>query len=377
MINKSYELKIWQCKLLDIYTEVQNLLQEGFSIRLDMPNIEISPDLNCTLGEWIPERRMIRFAEKLFYSQPFSIISEIFKHEIAHQIVTEIFHADIPGVSHGEAFSKACKMLNISPERTFDEKKWLQSQTLDPVVDKIGKIINKANCTSATEKEAEIFLQKAQELMVKYNLSQCQLNSTERNFVTRPASKLYKKMPNYLYAITNLLSEHYFVKSIKSYIEVESFGYYGPEIKYKYYMELFGEPSNVEIATYIFDVLLHQCENLWETFKKNMKKAGLPIRGLFTKGSYIRGVIEGYNNKLGIQKMSLSNKNNEYYSLISLSDPLLEEMYYKEYPRIKRVAVKQKRDAGYSQGFIEGQSLNISTPISHAHNNGLLLGNGG
>ena len=372
--NLNSEVAVWQHKLIDVFYKIQGRLEEDYSINLKTPNFEISPEINNTLGEWNPERRLIRIALKLFYTQPFSVIEETLRHEVAHQIVTEIFHEDKPGVSHGEAFSKACALLGIDDERTLNENEWLTSSNLDPVVEKIRKIVDKAHCEAASEKEAEIFLQKAQELMVKYNLKQCQLEAKERIFVTRPVSKLYKKMPNYLFALTRLLNDHYFVKSIKSYVSVTSPETFEEGMKYEYYMELFGEPSNVEIAGYIFNVILHQSDNLWEKFKKERKRLKRPIRGMYTKGSYIRGVIAGYEDKLNTQKEYLASKNTEYHALIHVEDPLLKEMYQQEYPRIRRTSSKHRKDSGFDHGFQEGQNLTISTPLGKSVSRGMLIG---
>lgn len=372
-MNCDNALKIWQQKVIELFFTVRGDLKKQFNIDLMLPNFEISPELNSSLGEWNPTRRTIRLASKLFLSQPYAVVEETLKHEIAHQIVTEVYQVKTPGISHGEAFANACKMLNISAERTLDESAWRQLTHLDPIVSKIGKIIDKAHCSAATEKEAEVFLQKAQELMVKYNLSQCQLNNEQRTFIRRPVGKLYKKTPSYIYDLCRLLEDHYFIHYIKTYVSsIDESGSIIPG-KYEYYIELFGEPSNVEIASYIFEVLMMQCDNLWSAFMKEMKRYGQSIRGRYTKGSYVRGIIAGYQSKLDSQKNMLATKSSQYQALIRVGDPLLKEMYHKEYPSLRQTKTRYTQDSGYDHGFQEGKKLTISTPLGQATKRGKLI----
>ena len=366
-------LVIWQRKVVEIFLEVKSELKQKFNIVLNIPNFEISPELNSSLGEWNSKRRTIRLAEKLFFTQPFSVISTILKHEIAHQIVTEVYKINIVGVSHGKAFANACKMLNIDSSTTLNEKEWQGTSHIDPVVNKIRKIIDKAHCTAASEKEAEIFLQKAQALMVKYNLSQCHVDSEQRSFMRRPVGCLYKKMPSYIFDICRLLEDHYFVRYIKTYIPIEDQLSAITARRFDYYIELFGEPSNIEIASYIYAVLMAQCDNLWLDFKKIIKKRGESIRGQYSRGSYIRGVIAGYQNKLDQQKNTLADTSTEYHALIHTGDPLLKEMYHQEYPSLRKTTTRYKQDSGYDHGFEQGQNLSISKPLGQAKNGNKLL----
>jgi len=373
MNDSNNALEIWQQKVIEIFFSTRDDLSKRFGINIMLPNFEISPELNSSLGEWNPTRRTIRLATKLFLSQPYSVIKETLKHEIAHQIVSEVYKIDGRGISHGEAFANACRMLEISPERTLNESEWRRQKHLDPVVSKVGKIIDKAHCSAATEEEAEVFLQKAQELMVKYNLSQCQLNQDCRVFIRRPVGELYKKTPSYIFDICRLLEEHYFVHYIKTYVSALDEKDRIIDNKYLYYIELFGEPSNVEIASYIFTVLMMQCNNLWEAFKKEMKRCGHSIRGRYTKGSYIRGIIAGYQSKLDAQKNVLSQKNSQYQALIHIGDPLLKEMYHKEYPSLRQTKTRYTQDSGYDHGFQKGKNLSISTPLGQTQKRGKLI----
>lgn len=373
MDHSNNALRIWQQKVIELFHTISDDLRKQYNINLMLPNFEISPELNSSLGEWNPDRRTIRLATKLFLSQPYSVIEETLKHEIAHQIVSEIYQIRTPGISHGEAFANACRMLNISPDRTLDESAWQHNSNLDPVVSKIGKIIDKAHCSAATEKEAEVFLQKAQEMMAKYNISQCQLNDDQRIFIRRPVGELYKKTPSYIYDLCRLLEEHYFVHYIKTYVAETDKDESVIPYKYLFYIELFGEPSNVEIASYIFEVVMRQCDNLWNSFKKEMKRSGQSIRGRYTKGSYVRGIIAGYQSKLDMQKDSLAARSEQYQALIRIGDPLLKEMYHREYPSLRQTKTRYTQDSGYDHGFQQGKNLTISAPLGQAKKHGKLI----
>jgi len=286
-------LQLWLNIILSQMYAIRNDLNSRHNLNLEVASLELTPDLNKKWGEWIPATRTIRLSARLFFTQPYETIITVLKHEMAHQIVSEVYNADQPGVVHGKVFENACGMLGIKAATTLSADQWMSSPNLDPVVAKIEKIMTKANCSSATEEEAQAFLQKAQELMVKYNVDKGSRQLQERQFIRRPVGQMYKKLPSYFFDICALLGTHYFVQYLKNHVPIVYKDTGEPSGKYLYYIELFGEKENIEIAAYIFDVLFRQGEQLWEIFKWQMKQQCIPIRGNFTKGSYLRGVFAG------------------------------------------------------------------------------------
>ncbi len=64
------------------------------------------------LGYWTPANQTISISKNLIEKNPWEIVLEIFKHEMAHQFVSIYFDdAD----THGKGFKTACDILGVHP----------------------------------------------------------------------------------------------------------------------------------------------------------------------------------------------------------------------------------------------------------------------
>src|SRR6056297_11692 len=80
-----------------------------YGINLTTPVINISSGKH-TDGYWSPRHRTISISRHLIKTEPWDIVLEVLKHEMAHQYVTDFYNdAD----KHGTYFKKACKKLGV------------------------------------------------------------------------------------------------------------------------------------------------------------------------------------------------------------------------------------------------------------------------
>lgn len=329
------------------------LIKEWNRIQVDLSKKEIylfSPCFEICDAKWGHYKDgVISLSRHLLNNFNWGAVVHVLKHEVAHYIVDKAWSMrDLN--PHGNAFKKACKILDVDDRRVSsirdllnDEKNYNNKKN---ITDKIKKIMSLSS--SSNKNESELALQKAQELMLKYNIG-CLDDNTPDNYIFRPVGPLMKKVPNYVRDLTNLISDHYFINIILCHN------------KEGRYYEFFGTPENLEIAEYIFCGLLNQCEKLWREHSIELKKKYGYVRGIASKACYIEGVISGYRDKLHKQKEEICHSNN---ALIWKGDPLMNEMYRKCYPNLIETSyARTAYGGGYNSGYNEGMKLSLNAGL--------------
>ncbi len=250
----------WTYCLINSYNNIKTEVYKTINKELSLPVIEINPVINAKWGSWNPTSRVMTFSSKLLRSYEWSAVEYVMRHEIAHQIVSEIFDMDCYGVSHGEAWQRACDIVDIEPKRcsSVNFLSSFKGETKNSMVEKVSKLLIHANDKGATKAEAELFMNKAQELMLKHNIKMND-DMSDRIYIKRPFGLNYRRFPSWLWQLGRLLEQHYNVKHIKTYCYLDG--------KLYYRLELFGEPSNLDIAEYVGHALMTQADYLYSKYK--------------------------------------------------------------------------------------------------------------
>lgn len=380
-------------KLTSCYYDISNSVYKRLQKRLVTPNFKINNLLNSVWGEWDTESKTITLSGKLFRNYEWGAVVAVLKHEVAHQIVSEIFGINILGVSHGEYFKKACDVLDIDSNRcvSSDILMGYKHSDSDQISDKIRKLFVKGNDKSVTLEESQIFLNKAQELMIRHNISMFEICGRDRLFISRPVGYLYKKLPCWVSSLADIISKHYNIE----YIIINSF-------RGDKRIEFFGEPHNLDIAEYVFHAILIQAEYIYSNFVKSHKKkmkdvsseyyasnsASTVVYGAnyqvkevllnpkkISKQSFLHGLIVGYDEKLSVGKKTVCDKiMAEDGKMVIMDDKLLKEMFNNNYRfKIRTFSPAIRNTNGYSAGKEAGKNLSIKSALHHNGNRGLVL----
>src|SRR3972149_2709928 len=105
--------KAWIYKLSCLFSEANRLIEKRLGIHLSLKEVNFNlSEMNHYRGLWIPETRTIQLSLKLLRDYEWKAVEYVLRHEMAHAVVSEIFNFSLPGVSHGEAFKKACDVLD-------------------------------------------------------------------------------------------------------------------------------------------------------------------------------------------------------------------------------------------------------------------------
>ena len=159
-------IKIRESWIKQLYIEFDRIC---YHYKLRLPSVLIDVrEMERTLGQYDPNRKMIVISESLIRDHSWDIVLEVFKHEIAHQIVAD--NGGSPENPHGQAFQAACARvgtqawackasLNLPSKKKTHEP---TSEELDKkrVDQKISKLL--ALGASSNENEAMLAISKAQ-----------------------------------------------------------------------------------------------------------------------------------------------------------------------------------------------------------------------
>jgi len=340
------------------------LIKHGISLR--MPGIEI---VGKQWGEYYHENGhspIIRLSRDLFENFEWGSVLYVFKHEIAHYIVDMAWHmGDLQ--SHGEAFAKACNLMEIDSRRCSEAKDLhLEDERFsnrERMVSKIKKVM--ALSASSEKGEAETALKKAEELMLKWNIDSLESRKSSE-YLFRPVGPVMKRVPNWARDLANFVKEFYFIEHILSHWGCNQGRYF----------EFFGTKENLDIAEYIFCCLMRQAEKLWEDYSSEIRSKFGGVRGYASKECFIEGVISGYRDKMREQK-KYRESGYSCQSLIWKGDPLLKEMYHKSYPNmVMNTYYRNAAGGGRDEGYDKGKNLSLNsglTPASSVGNRRVLL----
>ncbi len=355
--------RLWTLQLIQEYQHICY----SFRLKLKKPVIAVE-SLSGKWGCYDNETRTLTISERLIENYPWTVVLEVFKHEICHQIVFETHKSE---EIHGPLFRQTAKQLGLSAWAMRAESE-IESPLADLIDSKMSpeeerlsgrveKLLSLA--TSANEHEATAAMQKVQELYAKYNFDKVQNASTNKmNYIVVNLKR--KRVERYQSSIASLLSDHFFVDIIHTtiYDSVDCEDYKA--------LEILGSRENVQMAEYVFHFLENQLKLLWKEYSSEVNK------GRRAKTSFYLGVISGFREKL---EKSTKKINTEYekagVSLVALKDGELKNYVSERYPRLKRVyhGRRYHDSDSYSVGKDKGKNLNLHKAVHKSGIAGLLF----
>ena len=336
-----------------------------FGIKLKKPILYID-DLKNSWGHWDAERKTIIISQKLIHKFSWEVVLQVLKHEMAHQIVSDLFQVED---SHGAYFLKACRLIGLDPEYcrasiSLEEKfiHWkdrpVQSDETT-LMNKIQKLLNLAQ--SSNENEAALAMERVQELYEKYNLDKAK-NGHKQDYYKLVLNFKKKRIPIAHTIAATILQDHFFVRIVCSSLYDSLMNQSHKTI------EILGSRENVLMAEYVFHFLMNRIDILWINYCKQKQ---LSIK---YKISYQRGILEGFSKKLSSSKKSRENYRSEHdpqvQGLLKLNDIQLKEFVEYHYPKLTKRGGSSRGvyTEHFQEGIEEGKKMNLNKPIQHKGN---------
>jgi Protein of unknown function (DUF2786)/SprT-like family len=363
--------RLWTEQLYKEYESICYL----HKLKMGRPVLRIDT-LTSRWGLWDPVTRTITIASQLIESYNWDVVIEILKHEMAHQMVTDLFGQD---EAHGPCFSQACQRLGVSDWASRCEidlatkiTHWKDRALGEPeerLLKKVEKLLSLA--TSSNEHEALLAMQRVRELYAKHNLDRLR-ERRDSGMVYLLLQPKRKRIERHESLIGSILSEHFSVKVIYSSL-------YDPKDLCEYkVIELLGARENVLMAEYVYHFLWDKIHQLWDQYRQKTRKGGR------SKHSYLLGVLWGFRERLdrakkGDRAAAQSNPRGERrltQQLVAQEDRRLQAFVSRRHPRLvtRRSGGRLSDGCSYSAGIEQGLKLTLNKPISqNGGNRGLLL----
>ena len=334
-------INAWGYLLIDEYIQIKDPIPA--LKRLKIPNFTIDETLTATLGSWNETARLITISEKLLELGTWEDIRLVLKHEMAHQIVSEIF--DIRNAkSHGLAFRRACKILEIPYSRCYTPSA-LRSELNPGRNAKVHKLLALSN--SSNKFEAERALQKAHELILKYNIEMQNKESYSR-YGVRILGPVYKRTPSFVWRIVSILEKFYFVQYIRRPVRRSSCT---DQKSLGNIFEIYGTIQNLDLAEYAYYFLLNQGAIEWEAYRKLND-----LQNNKFKISFLSGLYQGFQQKLEQHTLNLQDNR----ALVWTGDKNLNRFFRQRNPYIRRLRSTSEIDiASHSAGERFGKHFTI------------------
>lgn len=360
--------RIWTKQL---YKEYENICFH-YRLKLHKPLIVID-ELNARWGSWDVQKRVISLSAQLLRQYPWDAVLEIFKHEMAHQIVSELFGQN--DHTHGDSFKEACQILGMSDWATSAAgdigeaiPNWKQ-RSLSDGEEKLLKRAEKllALASSTNEHEALLAMKRVRELYSRYNLDQLRAaQAPEQVYVI--INEGQKRIPQHQSMMASILNNHFFVEVIFSAT------YNAQQCCEQKILEIMGTPENVQMAEYVYHFLKHQLDQLWDQHRQTHNVSG------HAKRSFVLGVLTGFDEKLQADATYRTRSGgtwnceptSEVKSLIQRSDRALQEYVRYRHPRlVKRSWDTSLRDSNsFEHGKQAGRQLTIHKAVTKSSNSG-------
>ncbi|MDQ1333265.1 MAG: hypothetical protein QG552_215 [Thermodesulfobacteriota bacterium] len=338
----------------------------SYKVDLPRPMIEISSSRR-EWGTWDSDSRTIRISAALITEHSWDATLNVFKHEMAHQIVTDIFGA---AEGHGPLFERACTMIGVpeafrgargdAPRRIgeFRDER-IDSENMR-MLDKVRKLLSLAR--SGNENEAFLAMQKATELIEKYNIDRIEEDRAAK-FVYAIIHHKKKRIEDYQRRICLILQDHFFVNVVYAHL----FDALDGET-YKT-IELLGTVENVRIAEYVYHFLMNQVEVLWKVYQG--RGGGRAVRN---KRSYRLGVLKGFHDKLDRQARDRTHGYDSVHAdlktvsaLICAEDRGLQAFMKMRFPRLSTFRTRGTNldYRTFQAGRDDGNQLTLHKGIRH------------
>lgn len=371
--------RLWSLQLLAEFEDIR----AQYGLALEAPIFEISETLK-QYGSWQATSRMIRISAHLITSCSWDVTCLILKHEMAHQICSELFHNNTS--DHGPLFQRACQLLGLPASYRHASSDLPGPATTAPAgnartekgrqfISRIGKLL--ALATSANEHEAALAMEKASQLMTRHNLQQLQ-EDAQSAFAALIIHTRSQRLESWQRKICVILLQFFYVKVVTSSL-------YDPlrHAPYKT-IEIFGREENVTVAEYCYTFLAGQLASLWQQNRSRINGKGIRVRN-----SYYLGLLQGFYDKLKAQKALTEATNHptptmvpreangtEIAILIRAEDAALDQFVGLRFPRLRRRSGGKSfiyRET-YEQGRVDGQQIVLHKGVAdQGGGQGLLL----
>lgn len=353
-------LRLEAALLREIAEQYRHLALAYFRGALRLPQFELVAS-RSRLGRWVEATRTIELSRPLVLEQPWGVVTEVLKHEMAHQYVIEVL-GERGETAHGPRFRAVCARLGIDAAASgmpipISDAARARDGEPGKVAERIARLL--ALAESSNVHEAEAAMAAAQRLLLKHNIEVREAR-TARGYVWRHLGTPTGRTTEAERVLSLILGKHFFVEAIWVPVYRPLLGKRGSVL------EICGTPENVEIAEYVHGYLVETAARLWREHKAE--------QGIWSdrdRRTFLAGVMSGMSEKL-----SREAKKSASAGLVWVADADLDGFFRARHPHVRHVRYAgQRRTDAYAHGREAGKKIVIHKGMrGTAAQRGLLLG---
>lgn len=231
------------------------------------------------------------------------------------------------------------------------------------IIERIKKLL--ALAESDNESEAKLAMDRANEMLVRYNLSSSQvLSGGDMQTFTMDGEFQFAPMEDKF--ILTILERHFFVKCLYNRIDTGRFTSAGHRVVMQNLL-LIGTPMNVEIAVYVYGYLMVNFRSLWKKYKHATDSTER------SRQAYYVGLFNGINEKLAGTRQKVEQET----GLVWVGDKAISDYVKKSYGKTdtkKKSKVHHDSEATEA-GIKDGNGLDIRAGLkkSESQQSGKML----
>ena len=201
--------------------------------------------------------RVLELSRRMILAQPWGVVVEVLKHEMAHQYVHEVL-GETTRRPTGRRSARRASGSGSTRRRPGCPRAGADDDATTRAVERIARLL--ALAESPNVHEAEAAMAAAQRLMLKHNLDARTRPPAGYGFRTLGAPTGRVEESERILAM--ILAQHFFVEVI--WVPV-----YRPlEGKRGSVLEVCGSRANLEMAEYVHGFLTHSADRLWSEHKR-------------------------------------------------------------------------------------------------------------
>ncbi|MCK9174247.1 MAG: DUF2786 domain-containing protein [Desulforhopalus sp.] len=315
-------------------------------------------------GSWQAESRTLSISEELMLAWPWTVVEQVLRHEMAHQLVSERpeLLSGSAGCCHGAGFKEACELLRVElPYRRArvnlrriveDAEAWRKGRDspFSRIFSRVEKLLALAG--SDNPHEAELALARAQELSIKYHLERIDPGAKEVRHVRTRLLLHRRNVARWQRFLGAMIRENFPVEVILLHSFDAASGMFSMAV------DILGRPENVKVGEYCWRFIENHVARLWQRDRVSLGRLSRSQRG-----GYFVGVVQGFSDKMKLQREAASGverKTPEEAALVVLADHCLAEYVQWCYPRLRTTVARGGLNrVGYVSGRAAGRELNF------------------
>ena len=349
--------------------------QYGISLRL--PVLAIGGGAR-QMGTWSAADRRLTLSHILISRHPWNLTLQVLKHEMAHQMCSELHNRDDAG--HGPLFRQCCLRLGL--EARFhraggDLAGSLAAMTPGSaateqgrhIIAKVRKLL--ALGASDNEHEAALAVRRAEDLLARHRLDFASL-AEDQHLVHRTINTGGRTLAMYRKAICAILESCFGVRVICASL-------YDPRADCSFKtVELLGREEEVAVAEHCYHFLENRLQTLWE--RRRPEFAGCSGQSRTARKSYFLGLLAGFRETLTASRRQSPDARPASSPCADLpalrrQEERLDAFVAFRFPRLRRMRGQGGLvdRAAYQEAVAAGRKIVLRRPVADTGDGPLLL----